>query len=96
MDPNRKLPTDDEVRESLRRGRPNRLGEILGCGIVLVAALIGAVAGLMIFDAVVTHGEQAEKPIPFYFYLIIPGGAIVGLGASVVLLWLIKLAVGRR
>ena len=44
------LPSDDEIRRSLRRGRPSAAVEYLGCVIVLACVAGGITAAVIVIE----------------------------------------------
>jgi len=90
------LPSDDEIRAALRRGRPSRIFETVGCVAVLACAAVGAVLGFIAFEKLDAAWSDRGLGTPLWVSLVFPAGGMVGLVVGTLIFQLTRRLVHTR
>ena len=91
-----RIPSDNEVRAALRRSRPNRAFEAVGCVAVFGCAVGGGLLGLLAFNWLGGPQGILAGQTPPRAYMLIPTGAFAGFTAGVLAFQLVRVLIRNQ
>jgi hypothetical protein len=87
----RQLPSDDEIRASLKRNRSSTGVEYLGCLIVLLSTAVGVAAGVVAIQWMGgLDAANVARPRPRTYVLLLGGGGMAGLVVGLLAFQLVR------